>query len=201
MRFSRNAKTENPEPLTREFLAFPPPIILSNAHSHQMVESKIPTKYPRSGYPSTNFDAAHPAWNPHVFQGWATDFVPKLVSIARREGAFDENQIELVSGRNGIAAARQLAREEGIFCGISGGGIVAAALRFAETAEPGTNILAMITDTGERYLSTDLFKDVQKDGMTPEEQALSDSTPSRKPPRPKGMHGLFPSNTDDLFEL
>eukprot|EP00934_Nitzschia_sp_Nitz4_P003595 Nitzschia sp. Nitz4//scaffold144_size56818//48568//50020//NITZ4_006547-RA/size56818-snap-gene-0.7-mRNA-1//1//CDS//3329536546//3585//frame0 len=163
-----------------------------------MVASHIKTKYPKSGVPSTSFDAAHPAWNPHQLQGWATDFIPKLVSIARKENCYQE--IEHVNGTHAIATAQRLAKEEGIFCGISGGGILSAALKYAETCQPGTNVLAMIADTGERYLSTDLFANIPTE-MSEEELALSMSTEGRAPPAPSTFHGIFPANTDELFDL
>ena len=163
-----------------------------------MVHSGIPTKYPENGIPSPSFDTAHPIWSPHLFQGWATDFIPKLTSMIKAENGYDE--IEHVAGRDGIRVARELAQTEGIMVGISGGGILSAALKFAESCQPGTNILAMLTDTGERYMSTDLFADIPVD-MTEEEQLLSDSTPSTAPPPPPHLHGIFPESTDELFEM
>jgi cysteine synthase len=96
--------------------------------------------------------SAHPVWRPHLLQGWATDFIPKLVSQARDDKLYDH--LVHVGGFDAIATARQLAVNEGIFSGTSGGGILWAALQIAKAAKPGSNILAMITDTGERYLST-----------------------------------------------
>ncbi|MGH8276950.1 MAG: cysteine synthase A, partial [Steroidobacteraceae bacterium] len=59
---------------------------------------------------------------------------------------------------------RALARSEGIFCGISSGGTFAAALRVAAEAPQGSVILAMLPDTGERYLSTVLFEGIAEGG-------------------------------------
>ncbi|MFA7488417.1 MAG: pyridoxal-phosphate dependent enzyme, partial [Lysobacteraceae bacterium] len=59
-----------------------------------------------------------------------------------------------------IATSRRLAAEEGIFVGISAGATVAAALRTAQDAEEGAVLLAMLPDTGERYLSTPLFEGI-----------------------------------------
>ena len=59
-----------------------------------------------------------------------------------------------------VASSQALATKEGIFCGISSGGTFAAALKVAEQAEAGSVILAMLPDTGERYLSTPLFEDI-----------------------------------------
>ena len=93
-------------------------------------------------------------WEPHKIQGWTPDFIPDVLdrSIA------DENIP--VTDDEAIAMSRELACKEGIFCGISSGGTVAAALKVAEKAEPGSVILAMLPDTGERYLSTPLFEDI-----------------------------------------
>jgi cysteine synthase A len=70
----------------------------------------------------------------------------------------------------------QLAREEGIFCGVSGGATMASALKVAEKAPKGSVILAMVPDTAERYMSTPLFAEIEAD-MNDEEKAISTSTP------------------------
>ena len=75
-----------------------------------------------------------------------------------------------------MAWARRLAAEEGIFTGVSGGSTFAVAMQVAERAEAGSVILAMLPDTGERYLSTPLFENIAE-GMNDEEEALSRSTP------------------------
>ncbi len=93
-------------------------------------------------------------WASHRIQGWAPDFIP---GVLRREVA---DEILPVTDEEAIAMARRLAREEGLFVGISAGGTAAAALRLAQSAEPGTAVLAMLPDTGERYLSTALFEGV-----------------------------------------
>mmetsp|Transcript_17356 Transcript_17356/g.32402 ORF Transcript_17356/g.32402 Transcript_17356/m.32402 type:complete len:416 (-) Transcript_17356:135-1382(-) len=161
-----------------------------------MMKSGIPTKYPRRGVPSTSFDKAHPVWSPHVIQGWAADFIPKLISKARD----DIDEIHHVRGKAAIETTLELARKEGISSGISGGGILSAALEFAETCPPGTNILAVIPDTGERYMSTDLFQDIPSE-MTPEEIELSQSTKGEAPPPAPALSGILPTNTDDLFDM
>ncbi|MGB5625048.1 MAG: hypothetical protein WBM61_04900, partial [Woeseiaceae bacterium] len=61
-----------------------------------------------------------------------------------------------------IAVSRELAATEGIFTGISGGATLAAALIVAKKAAQGSVILAMLPDTGERYLSTPLFEGVNE---------------------------------------
>jgi cysteine synthase A len=74
------------------------------------------------------------------------------------------HQIIPVTDTEAIAAARALARQEGLFCGISSGGTFAAALRVAKEAPAGAVVLAMLPDTGERYLSTPLFEGIAEGG-------------------------------------
>ena len=95
-------------------------------------------------------------WHPHKIQGWNPDFVPGVLD----RDVPDDNVA--VTDEEAIATARRLAREEALFVGISAGGTVAAALKVAEKAEPGAAILAMMPDTGERYLSTPLFEGVNE---------------------------------------
>jgi cysteine synthase A len=106
-------------------------------------------------------------WKPHKIQGWTPDFIPDVLdrSVAHKNIP--------VTDEEAIAAARALAVNEGIFCGISSGGTFAAAQKVAETAEPGAVILAMLPDTGERYLSTPLFADVP-DGPDDAQKLLED---------------------------
>jgi cysteine synthase A len=93
-------------------------------------------------------------WQPHKIQGWTPDFLPDVMDQAVA------HQNVLVTDDEAIATSQALARNEGIFCGISSGGTFAAALQVAEQAEQGSVILAMLPDTGERYLSTPLFADI-----------------------------------------
>lgn len=95
-------------------------------------------------------------WKPHKIQGWTPDFIPEVLN---RE-IFDENIP--VTDEESRDVARRLSAEEGIFSGISGGGTLAAALKVAEKAEPGSVILTMLPDTGERYLGAYLFDDVEE---------------------------------------
>ena len=95
-------------------------------------------------------------WKPHKIQGWTPDFIPEVLN---RE-IFDENVP--VTDEESRDVARRLSAEEGIFSGISGGGTLAAALKVAEKAEPGSVILTMLPDTGERYLGAYLFDDVEE---------------------------------------
>jgi len=91
------------------------------------------------------------SWAPHKIQGWTPDFVPSVLD----RDVYDE--LIAVTDDQALACARDLARREGIFCGISAGGTFYGALEVAAKASPGSVILAMLPDTGERYLSTPLF--------------------------------------------
>ncbi|SEK54869.1 cysteine synthase A [Pseudoxanthomonas sp. GM95] len=115
--------------------------------------------------PETKIIATEPAgaallkgdeWKPHKIQGWTPDFVPDVLN---RE-VFDE--LFTIDDTRAIETSRRLAAEEGIFVGISAGATVATALEVAEKAVPGSVILAMLPDTGERYFSTPLFADINE---------------------------------------
>lgn len=95
-------------------------------------------------------------WNPHKIQGWTTDFIPEVLN----RDVYDE--LVPVTDESAIEVSRALAVKEGLFVGISSGATVAAALQVAEQAEQGSVILAMLPDTGERYLSTPLFEGVNE---------------------------------------
>ena len=95
-------------------------------------------------------------WQPHKIQGWTPDFVPGVLD---RDVA---DRIVPVDDASAIATSRRLAAEEGLFVGISAGATVAAALEVAKTADEGSVLLAMLPDTGERYLSTPLFEGVNE---------------------------------------
>jgi|ERR1700722_14523955 cysteine synthase A len=119
----------------------------------------------KSARPETKVVACEPTgaalldgkeWKPHKVQGWSPDFIPSVLD----RDVYDE--LVLVTEEKAIACARDLASREGIFCGISAGGTFAAALDVAERAAEGSVVLAMLPDTGERYLSTVLFEGVEK---------------------------------------
>ncbi|MEO5560668.1 MAG: cysteine synthase A [Dokdonella sp.] len=95
-------------------------------------------------------------WKPHKIQGWTPDFLPDVLSRSVAHA------IELVDDVVARDTARRLASEEGLFVGLSSGATVAAALKVAETAPHGSVLLAMLPDTGERYLSTFLFEGVNE---------------------------------------
>ena len=122
---------------------------------------------------------SHPAWKPHPMQGWSPDFIPKITADAADMGLIDE--IVTIPGGDAMKASQQLAQKEGIFVGITAGGTFAAAVKIAEKAAPGSTLLAMLPDTGERYLSTPLFADIPAD-MTEEELKISLSTPGQHLP-------------------
>jgi len=95
-------------------------------------------------------------WQPHKIQGWTPDFIPDVLS----RDVYDE--LRSVSDDRSIAVSRELAAREGIFTGISAGATLATALDVADVAPEGSVILAMLPDTGERYLSTPLFEGVEE---------------------------------------
>ncbi len=123
-------------------------------------------------------DGSHPAWTPHPIQGWTPDFIPLIAQEAIDDRYFDK--VMKVSGADGVHWAKELATKEGIFVGISSGATFATAIEVAKNAEKGATILAMLPDTGERYLSTPLFAGVEAE-MDAAEKALSDSTPGYRP--------------------
>ena len=117
---------------------------------------------------------SHPAFEPHPIQGWTPDFIPYVLQEAIDKKFYD--QLVPIAGPEGIAWSRKLAQKEGIMTGVSGGSTFAVAMSIAQKAAPGTVILCMLPDTGERYLSSPLFDGIPE-VMTDEEIALSKSTP------------------------
>jgi cysteine synthase A len=145
-------------------------IVAAEPDNAQVLGSGIPQPRDVSGQPLSS----HPSFRPHLMQGWSPDFISKLTEDAMAEGLIDE--IVPVAGADALRLARELARREGIFVGTSSGATLAAALEIAARAAPGTNIVCMLPDTGERYLSTPLFENVDAD-MNAAEIELSQSTP------------------------
>jgi cysteine synthase A len=99
-------------------------------------------------------------FKPHKIQGWTPDFVPAVLD----RKIYDERLA--ISDDDAIATARSLAQKEGLFVGISAGATFAGALRVAAAAPQGSVILAMLPDTGERYLSTVLMEGINQGSDT-----------------------------------
>ena len=145
-------------------------IIVAEPDNSAMLTSGIGQARAADGSPASS----HPSFRPHLMQGWSPDFIPKLVEDAVNARAYD--RIVTVRGADALRLARELARREGIFVGTSSGATLAAALDVAASAHEGANILCMLPDTGERYLSTPLFAEIPAE-MTSEELEISRSTP------------------------
>jgi cysteine synthase len=146
-------------------------IIVCEPEDAQLLGSGIEQKRNTDGTPA----APHPTFKPHPMQGWTPDFIPKITGDTVTMQAID--RLLPIAGPEAIRCAKELAAKEGIFVGITSGATFAGALKVAAEAEKGANILCMLPDTGERYLSTPLFADVGTD-MNEEELAISRSTPS-----------------------
>jgi cysteine synthase A len=129
--------------------------------------------------PDGSASSPHPAFKPHPMQGWTPDFIPKLTGDVVQMKVID--RILRIPGPEAIRLSQELAQKEGIFVGITAGATFAGALKVAAEAPKGANILCMLPDTGERYLSTPLFGNVPAD-MTEEEQKISRSTPAAQFP-------------------
>lgn len=146
-------------------------IVVCEPDNSPILGSGIPQERLEDGTPRDS----HPLFRPHLMQGWSPDFIPQLTEDVVDAKLIDE--IVPIDGNDALRLCRELARKEGIFVGISSGATLAGALAVAQNAKPGSNILCMLPDTGERYLSTPLFDDVPAD-MTAEEQRIASSTPS-----------------------
>lgn len=145
-------------------------IVLSEPANAQLLGSGHVQERGPDGAPT----ASHPAFEPHPIQGWTPDFIPAVLQESVDKRYYDD--LRPVSGSDGVDWARKLASQEGILTGISGGATFAVAIEVAQKAAPGTSILCMLPDTGERYLTTPLFEGIAED-MTDEEIAISQSTP------------------------
>jgi len=146
-------------------------IVAAEPDNSPVLNSRIPQPRDAAGNPS----GSHPQFRPHLMQGWAPDFISTLTEEAVSSGLVDE--IVPVAGTDALRLSRELAQKEGIFAGTSSGATLAAALTVARRAPKGTNIVCMLPDTGERYLSTPLFEDIGEE-MTAQELEISRSTPS-----------------------
>ena len=170
-------------------------VVLCEPDNSPLLGSGIPQPREPDGTPS----GSHPLFRPHLIQGWSPDFVATIAEDAMRAKLVD--QVVPVPGEQALRCARELARREGIFTGTSGGATFAGALEVAESASPGSTILCMLPDTGERYLSTPLFDDVCTE-MSREEVAISRSTPSfhwqSDPPEAQPPSGSEHAATSEL---
>ena len=175
---ARVLKTESPK--TR--------IVAVEPDNSPVLRSGIPQVFTNCGDPAEG----HPSFRPHIMQGWAPDFISKLTHDAVQENLIDE--LHPVAGQNALTLSRKLATHEGILCGISSGATFAAALAIAETAPTGSNILCMLPDTGERYLSTPLFDEISAE-MSEEELSISESTSGCRFDAPKTDERKTISNT------
>jgi cysteine synthase len=152
-------------------------IVVCQPEDAQLLGSGIAQKRNADGSPA----AAHPSFKPHPMQGWTPDFIPKLTDDVVDMKVID--RVLPIAGAEAMRCAKDLAAKEGIFVGITSGATFAGALKVATEAEKGANILCMLPDTGERYLSTPLFADISAD-MNEEELAIARSTPTAQMPTP-----------------
>jgi cysteine synthase A len=144
-------------------------IVLCEPDNAPMIGSGIAQAY----NPDGSAAASHPLFRPHLMQGWAPDFIPKLTRDALQAAHVDE--VVGVNGSEALRLARALATEEGVFAGISGGATLAGAIETAKRIPKGSTVLCMIPDTGERYLSTALFEGISET-MSEEELMIATST-------------------------
>jgi cysteine synthase A len=144
-------------------------IVLCEPANAQLIGSGKVQERGEDGAPAWS----HPAFEPHPIQGWTPDFIPLVLQEAIDKKYYDERVA--IPGPEGIKWARALAQKEGIFCGISSGATFAVAMKEAEKAAAGSVILAMLPDTGERYLTTPMFEGIADD-MDEEEKKISTST-------------------------
>ena len=144
-------------------------IVVCEPADAPLFESGLPQARLPDGSPA----AGHPAWKPHPMQGWTPDFIPKIAGEVDLAGV---HKILAIATADAMRCSRELATHEGLFVGITSGATFAGALAMAREAPAGSNILCMLPDTGERYLSTPLFADVPAD-MTEDEIAILNSTP------------------------
>ncbi|MDA7773310.1 pyridoxal-phosphate dependent enzyme [Pseudomonadales bacterium] len=144
-------------------------IVLSEPHNARLLGSGLAQERHDDDSPA----GSHPAWEPHVIQGWTPDFIPKVLQEGIDRAFFDE--VRPVDGVKGMAMAQHLAANEGILTGVSGGSTLLTAVEVANQAPEGSVLLVMLPDTGERYLSTPLFESIPAE-MNDEEMALFAST-------------------------
>ena len=143
-------------------------LIITEPDVAPLIASGIEQKRSNDNSPSSS----HPECNPHPIQGWTTDFIPYVLQESIDNKYFDENIP--VTGADGILWSKKLASKEGIITGISGGSTFAVAMSVARDANKGSNILCMLADTAERYMSSILFEQIDPE-MNEEEIKILDS--------------------------
>ncbi|WP_427963640.1 pyridoxal-phosphate dependent enzyme [Altererythrobacter sp.] len=156
-------------------------VVACEPDNSPVIKSGVKQDYAPDGSPASS----HPRFRPHPMQGWAPDFIPAVANAALEDGVIDE--VRLVGGSDAITWSKRLAREEGVFCGITAGATFACAHKLASELPEGSRVLAMIPDTGERYMTTPLFDGIDED-MDEAEMEISRSTPLARfdapPPAP-----------------
>eukprot|EP01060_Flectonema_neradi_P016990 TRINITY_DN2363_c9_g1_i1.p1 TRINITY_DN2363_c9_g1~~TRINITY_DN2363_c9_g1_i1.p1 ORF type:complete len:494 (+),score=111.10 TRINITY_DN2363_c9_g1_i1:59-1540(+) len=168
-------------------------ICLVEPDNSALVASKVEQKFKANGDP----EEFHPSFRPHLMMGWVPDFIGKLTNDAQE----NVDDLYQVSGEQAMNTAKQLAQKEGIFVGVTAGATVAGGLQVAEKAPEGSNILCMVPDTGERYLTTPMFESIDTE-MNDEEIEISKSTDSARfdtaapPPKPGKPAAAVPA-TDE----
>ena len=150
-------------------------IVLCEPANAQLLGSGKPQDRAADGSPAVG----HTAFEPHPIQGWTPDSIPLVLQESVDRKFFDQRVP--IAGPEGIKWAKALAQKEGIFCGISSGATFAVAMQITEKAPAGSVILAMLPDTGERYLTTPMFEGIAED-MNDEEKQISGSTPNYQMP-------------------
>jgi len=149
-------------------------IVLAEPAAAALVDSGTPTPRNKDGSPKES----HPAFSAHPVQGWTPDFIPLVLEqgLIIEGTKLMDDYVPIPDGA-AVATSQALARNEGILTGISGGATVYAAIETAKKAKEGDTIVCMLPDTGERYLSTPLFADINAD-MNEAELEIARSTPS-----------------------
>jgi len=144
-------------------------IILAEPGAAGLLASGIATERNDDGSPKES----HPAFSAHPIQGWTPDFIPKVLEDGNKLDLMDE--LVAIPDGAAVATSKDLAKNEGILTGISGGATMWAAIETAKKAPEGSVVVCMLPDTGERYLSTPLFADINAD-MNEEELEIARST-------------------------
>ena len=146
-------------------------IVVCEPDNSPLLGSGIPQARNSDG----SISESHPSFRAHLMQGWTPDFIPKLAEDAQTAELLDI--LMPIKGADALTCSKDLAQKEGIFVGISAGATLAGAIEVCKTAPEGSTVLAMLPDTGERYMTTPLFYDISED-MTADEIEISKSTPS-----------------------